>query len=135
MSATLLQSKPTLARSYSLASTFAALVVLTAGEVGWGIYLHGESRALLWGGLIAFAVLKALCILLHFMHLRFERLIVWALLIPTPALGIALVAGILPDVAVHPWRDHPIGSALDRDGRVVDMLEHSRSVERRQVNR
>ncbi len=57
-------------------------------------------------GLLAIIVLgvataKALCVMLYFMHLKFERPWKYVLLAPTCILAIGLPLALLPDVGVH----------------------------------
>ncbi len=47
------------------------------------------------------AVMKALCVLLIFMHIKFERAWKYVLLAPTTILAIGLPLALLPDVGVH----------------------------------
>lgn len=50
---------------------------------------------------LAIAVMKATCVLLYFMHLKFERAWKYILLAPTTILAIGLPLALLPDVGVH----------------------------------
>lgn len=47
------------------------------------------------------ALMKALCVLLIFMHIKFERAWKYVLLAPTTILAIGLPLALLPDVGVH----------------------------------
>jgi len=116
---------------YSAFKIFVILFILTALEVWWGMTFRpdaGYSRLLLWGGLMCFAVAKGLLIFMYFMHMRFERWIVWALIVPTPALILVILFALMPDVSFNEQRDHPVGDMLDPRGRVVDMV--TRDLER-----
>ena len=50
---------------------------------------------------LAISVMKATCVLLYFMHLKFERAWKYILLAPTTILAIGLPLALLPDVGVH----------------------------------
>jgi len=50
---------------------------------------------------LAIAVMKATCVLLYFMHLKFERAWKYILLAPTTILAIGLPLALLPDIGVH----------------------------------
>ena len=50
---------------------------------------------------LAIATAKALCVMLYFMHLKFERNWKYVLLAPTCILAIGLPLALLPDVGVH----------------------------------
>ncbi len=127
-------SEPSNSTPYDAKRIFAALIVLTALEVAWGIGFHHDTGRIahvpsfaFWSGLIAFALIKGLLILLYFMHLKFEKLIVWTLVAPTPILIVSIVVGLMPDVSYNDQRDHPVGSQLQRNGRVVDMVDADRA--------
>jgi cytochrome c oxidase subunit 4 len=47
------------------------------------------------------ATVKALCVMLYFMHLKFERPWKYVLLAPTCILAIGLPLALLPDIGVH----------------------------------
>ena len=50
---------------------------------------------------LAVAVAKALCVMLFFMHLKFERNWKYVFLFPTTILAIGLPLALLPDIGVH----------------------------------
>ena len=50
---------------------------------------------------LAVAVVKASCVMLFFMHLKFERNWKYVILAPTIILAIGLPLALLPDVGVH----------------------------------
>lgn len=50
---------------------------------------------------MAIAAMKASCVMLYFMHLRFERHWKYVLLGPTFILAVGLPLALFPDVAVH----------------------------------
>lgn len=56
---------------------------------------------------LAIAVAKALCVMLFFMHLKWERNWKYVLLAPTVILSIGLPIALIPDVGVHYWIMQP----------------------------
>lgn len=70
-------------------------------------WIADESKSLMPSNLVlavvvlAIAVMKATCVLLYFMHLKFERAWKYILLAPTTILAIGLPLALLPDVGVH----------------------------------
>jgi len=110
---------------YSVFRIWVILFTLTAAEVLWGMLLRPPTfpRWLLWGGLITFALIKGSYILMYFMHMKFERFIVWSLIIPTPLLIMVVLCALMPDMAFKDdLRDFPVGEKLV-DGQVADVLE------------
>ena len=89
---------------YSIFRLFVVLFVLTAVEVAWGMFLR-EPRWLLWVGLLVCAVWKGLLILMYFMHMRFEKMIVWSLILPTPALIAIVLAAVIRSIGPYSPRD------------------------------
>ena len=70
---------------------------------------------------LAIASAKALCVMLYFMHLKFERNWKYVLLAPTFVLACGLPLALLPDVGVHYYDiDVPQNSIADR---VAEMPE------------
>lgn len=64
---------------------------------------------------LAVAVAKALCVMLYFMHLKFEKNWKYVLLAPTCILAVGLPLALLPDVGVHYYDvDVPQDSIADR---------------------
>ena len=108
---------------YSIGKIFAALLVLTMVEVGWGMGMPHHMRFLLWSGLLICAVAKGLLIFMYFMHMRFERWIVWGLIVPTPVLVMIVLAANMPDTAFNAQRDQPVGFRIDATGDVVNALD------------
>ena len=107
---------------YSIGKIFIALFVLTALEVAWGIFLR-EPRWLLWSGLIICMLIKGLLIFMYFMHMKFERWIVWGLIVSTPALVAVVLFANMPDTAFNDLRDHPVGYRIDQSGHVVNAVD------------
>lgn len=115
---------------YSIWNIFVALFVLTAVEVAWGYAFHHNTGLLLkmpvwlfWGGLLLMALVKGLLIFMYFMHMRFERWIVWGLILPTPLLVMIVLAANMPDTSFNEQRDHPIGYLEDQTGEIVNALD------------
>lgn len=81
---------------------FAVLCVCTG--LSW---LADEARSVLDVGfllpviVLSIAVVKAACVLLIFMHVRFERAWKYLLLVPTAILSVGLPMALIPDVGVH----------------------------------
>ena len=75
------------------------LLGLTALEVG--VVLAGWPRVAIVTILIATALSKALLIALYFMHLKFDRPLVWLLPGIPVVLGIIFVLALFPDVVFH----------------------------------
>jgi cytochrome c oxidase subunit IV len=115
---------------YSIWNIFVALFVLTGVEVFWGYAFHHNTGfmfhmpvAFFWSGLLLMAVVKGLLIFMYFMHMRFERWIVWGLILPTPLLVMIVLAANMPDTSFNDQRDHPIGYLIDETGEVVNALD------------
>ena len=62
---------------------------------------HMPNAAVLAIVVLAIAVMKATCVLLYFMHLKFERAWKYILLAPTTILAIGLPLALLPDIGVQ----------------------------------
>jgi cytochrome c oxidase subunit IV len=109
---------------YNVLKIFIALFALTAIEVAWAMpSFIRDHRALLWGGLLLCAGLKAGLIFMYFMHMRFERWLVWSLILPTPLLVFVIFGYVTKDVARNDYRDYPNGMMINHEGRVVPMME------------
>jgi cytochrome c oxidase subunit IV len=108
---------------YSVKKIFIALLVLTAIEVAWGMSMPHSQRFLLWSGLMICALAKGLLIFMYFMHMRFERWIIWGLIVPTPVLVMIVLAANMPDTAFNDRRDQPVGYRIDATGNVVNALD------------
>jgi len=107
---------------YSVFRVFIILFVLTAIEVAWGLGFHDAHRIVLWGGLLVFAFAKGSLIFMYFMHMKYEKILLWSLIVPTiPLIGIILFA-LMPDLSYNSIRDYPVGRRLDVNGDVVDMI-------------
>lgn len=81
-------------------SVFLALCGFTAISIVADL-VHIPNRELLIGIVLAVAVCKALCVLLIFMHLKFERAWKYLLLAPTFILACTIPFALAPDVGMH----------------------------------
>jgi len=63
--------------------------------------LQMNSAALLIVSVLAIATLKAGCVVLYFMHLKFERNWKYVLLLPTICLAAGLPMALLPDMSLN----------------------------------
>jgi cytochrome c oxidase subunit 4 len=92
---------------------FIALCVFTVISVGADL-LHFSSHTLLVAIVLPVATAKALCVMMYFMHLKFERAWKYLLLAPTIILALALPLSLRPDIGetyyvpdVQQLRDYP----------------------------
>ena len=107
---------------YNVTKIFIALFVLTAIEIAWAMpHFIRESRPLLWSGLILCAGLKGSLIFMYFMHMKYERWLVWALVLPTPLLVMVIFGYVTPDLSFNQRRDYPNGMMLNHEGRIIPM--------------
>lgn len=106
---------------YSIWRIFIILFVLTALEVAWGMFFR-EPRWFLWSGLLICALFKGLLIFMYFMHMKFERWIVWSLIVPTPVLMLVVMGALMPDLAFNSVREHPVGHMMNEEGVVIDSM-------------
>ena len=110
---------------FNAEAIFIKLFILTAVEVGWGYLAKDWGRGLLWGGLMGFAIWKALLIAVYFMHLKFEGWIIKGLILPTPILVLVIFGYVIPDVANKEGNlIHPVGAQLDpKSGEIQTHME------------
>src|SRR5580698_8877795 len=92
---------------------FIALCVFTAVSVAADL-VHLPSKIMLGAIVLAVAVAKALCVMMFFMHLKFERAWKYLLLAPTIIIAAALPLSLRPDIGetyytpdVQQLRDYP----------------------------
>ena len=92
---------------------FLALCFFTLISVAADL-VHMENKILLGAIVLAVAVAKALCVLMFFMHLKFERAWKYLLLVPTTIIALALPVSLRPDIGasyyvqdVQQLRDYP----------------------------
>jgi cytochrome c oxidase subunit IV len=107
---------------YSIGKIFIVLFALTAIEVAWGMFFR-DPRWFLWSGLLICALLKGILIFMYFMHMKFERVLVWSLILPTPLLMLVFFGYITKDMAYNEIRDYPNGMMINSAGEVVTMDE------------
>ncbi len=109
---------------YSVGKIWITLLVLTAIEVAWAMppFIR-EHRGMLWSGLLLCALVKGGLIFMYFMHMRFERWLVWSLIVPTPLLIVVIFGYVSPDLSFNAQRDYPNGMMRDSQGRVVSVKE------------
>jgi len=67
--------------------------------------LHLANRYLLLGIVLAIASAKAICVVLYFMHLKFERSWKYLILGPTIVLAASLPFALATDIALHYYAD------------------------------
>lgn len=107
---------------FSVLKIFITLLVLTALEVAWGVLIPYENKALLWSGLLGFAVWKGSLIFLYFMHMKYEGIIVKGNVLFTIPLVIYMMTMLMPDTAFNSRMNYKIGDQLDPDtGEVVSL--------------
>ncbi len=92
---------------------FIALCVFTAISVAADL-VHLPNKIMLGAIVLAVAVAKALCVMMFFMHLKFERAWKYLLLAPTIIIAAALPVALRPDIGetyytpdVQQLRDYP----------------------------
>lgn len=81
-------------------TVFLAPCALTAVSVVADL-LHLADHRILVAIVMAVATAKALCVMLFFMHLKFERAWKYLLLGPTAVLALALPLALAPDIGMH----------------------------------
>ncbi|WLD14872.1 cytochrome C oxidase subunit IV family protein [Planctellipticum variicoloris] len=81
-------------------TVFLALCALTAVSVVSDL-LHLADHRVLVAIVMAVSTAKALCVMLFFMHLKFERAWKYLLLGPTMVLAISLPLALAPDIGMH----------------------------------
>jgi caa(3)-type oxidase subunit IV len=80
---------------------FGILTVFTIAEIWWADHFH-DARGMLAAGLGLMAAAKAALVALYYMHLKYERWLLWIVAIFPLTLVIVMIAGFLPD-AVAPY--------------------------------
>ena len=60
-----------------------------------------EQKALLYIVVLGIACMKAMCVMMYFMHLKFEGKWKYAILLPTTVLALAIPFALAPDIGVH----------------------------------
>jgi caa(3)-type oxidase subunit IV len=114
---------------FSVFRVFITLLILTALEVAWGAFIPYSMKALLWGGLLTFAVWKGTLIFMYFMHMKFEGWICKVLVAPTIPLVAIIVFTIMPDVSFNSRNNYEVGQQWDPQlGEVKSIGEGSRNI-------
>ena len=80
-------------------AVFLVLCACTALSVAFDV-LHFEEKAVTIVLVLAVAVAKAMCVMMFFMHLKFEVNWKYVLLAPTTILAIGLPLALMPDIGV-----------------------------------
>lgn len=83
-------------------SVFIALCCFTGASVVADL-MHLPSKAALATIVLAIATAKALCVMMYFMHLKFERAWKYMLLAPTFILAAGMMLSLVPDIGRHYW--------------------------------
>ncbi len=109
-------------------AVFVALCVCTGLSVLFDL-LSFENRMITIVLVLAVAVAKALCVMMFFMHLKFEGNWKFVLLAPTTILAIGLPIALLPDIGIHYYtnlapQDGTWGAEMDE----YNETHHSTSV-------
>jgi cytochrome c oxidase subunit IV len=81
-------------------TVFIALCVFTGMSIVADL-LHFSNPMVTRALVMSIATAKALCVMMYFMHLKFERAWKYLLLIPTGILAMALPFALFPDVGAH----------------------------------
>lgn len=81
-------------------AVFIALCCFTAVSVVADL-IHLDNKVLLAAIVLAVATAKALCVMMYFMHLKFERAWKYMLLAPTFILAAGMMVALIPDIGRH----------------------------------
>ena len=115
-------------RTYFL--VFCALCVFTLMSIG-ADYLQMANKNILRAIILAVATSKALCVMMYFMHLKFEGAWKYMLLTPTFILAFTIPFALAPDVGMTYYtRDVPqvyeyeAHQAASQDGQSSTKAEH-----------
>jgi cytochrome c oxidase subunit 4 len=81
-------------------TVFVVLCICTLISVAADV-VHFASHSVVVVVVMAVAVTKALCVMMYFMHLKFERAWKYLLLAPTIILASAIPFALAPDVGMH----------------------------------
>ncbi|MEZ6057653.1 MAG: cytochrome C oxidase subunit IV family protein [Planctomycetaceae bacterium] len=108
---------------------FIALCVCTAISVAFDFVPSKKVAAVL---VLAIAVAKAQFVMRYFMHLKFEGLWKYVILLPTTILSIGLPLALAPDIAMHYYRPEtvsgfkaPVGTAIEAAPAEHGSTEHA----------
>lgn len=81
-------------------AVFIALFVFTGISVVADV-IHLDNKVILAAIVLSVATAKALCVMLYFMHLKFERAWKYMLLAPTFILAAGMMLSLIPDIGKH----------------------------------
>lgn len=73
------------------------LTFLTIAEIVWALPSVGIGRMMLLFGLSIMASIKAILVLLYYMHMKYEGKLLWGVILFPCLLVIIMVVGLLPD--------------------------------------
>ena len=105
-------------------AVFAALCVFTALSVVFDV-ISFDNHLITIVLVLAVAVAKALCVMMFFMHLKFEGNWKYVLLAPTTILAIGLPLALMPDIGVAYYT--PIAPQAGEWGEEMDEYKASHS--------
>jgi len=80
---------------------FAWLTAFTVAEIAWAVWFV-DFRIVLILGLGMMAALKAALVGLYYMHLKYERGLIWGAILFPVVLVVVMIVGFLPD-ALFPY--------------------------------
>ncbi|MEZ6066101.1 MAG: cytochrome C oxidase subunit IV family protein [Planctomycetaceae bacterium] len=110
---------------------FIALCVCTALSVvadklmDWGVFEGQRGLRIVAVIVLAIAVAKAQFVMRYFMHLKFEGLWKYVLLLPTAILACGLPLALAPDIAMHYYTVENAPAATDdADGHAASGADH-----------
>ena len=109
---------------------FCALLVFTLMSIG-ADFLQMSNKNVLRAIILAVATSKALCVMMYFMHLKFEKAWKYLLLAPTFILAATIPLSLIPDIGSHyytvdvPQRyEYEAQEAAKKSGQVPVKAEH-----------
>jgi cytochrome c oxidase subunit 4 len=104
---------------------FCALCVFTIISVAADL-VQLPSKIMLAAIVLAVAVAKALCVMMFFMHLKFERAWKYLLLVPTTIIALALPVSLRPDIGTSYYmQDVPqLHDYPEHEVRVLEASQH-----------
>ena len=74
---------------------------------------------------LAIAVAKATCVMLYFMHLKWERGWKYVLLAPTTILAIGFPIALMPDIGFHYYHQVPTETMIEASADHADHADHA----------
>tara|TARA_B100000470_G_scaffold221738_1_gene212989 strand:+ start:722 stop:1126 length:405 start_codon:yes stop_codon:yes gene_type:complete len=112
---------------------FGALLVFTALSFGAdvlpvkeaGSESEGWSTPVIAVIVLAIAVAKATCVMLFFMHLKWERGWKYVLLAPTTILAIGFPISLMPDIGFHYYHQVPTETMIEASADHADHADHA----------